>query len=56
MEYLMWLQGLRNDTLNIILMAVTDFITSPVVYVGLALLYWCFNKRAAYYICMNISM
>lgn len=56
MEYLLWLQNFRSDTLNVILMMVTDFITSPVVYVGLALLYWCFNKRAAYFVAMNISI
>lgn len=56
MEYLLWLQNIRNDTLNIVLMAVTDFITSPVMYLAMAILYWCFNKRAAYYIAMNISM
>ncbi len=55
MEYLIWLQSLRTDTLNAVLMAVTDFITSPVVYVGIALLYWCFNKKAACLIAMNIS-
>ncbi len=56
MEYLLWLQGMRNDVLNVILMAVTDFITSPVVYVGIAVLYWCFNKKAACLIAMNISV
>ena len=55
MEYLLWLQSIRSDALNIILMAATDFITSPVVYVGIALLYWCFNKRAGCFIAMNIS-
>ncbi len=56
MEYLLWLQNIRSDMLNTVLMAVTDFVTSPVVYVGIALLYWCFNKRAAYFISMNISI
>ena len=56
MEYLLCLQELRSDALNTVLMAVTDFITSPVVYVGIALLYWCFNKRAASLIAMNISV
>ena len=55
MEYLLWLQSIRNDMLNVILMAVTDFITSPVVYVGIAIFYWCFNKRAGCFIAMNIS-
>ena len=55
MEYLLWLQSIRNDMLNVILTAVTDFITSPVVYVGIAILYWCFNKRAGCFIAMNIS-
>lgn len=55
MEYLLWLQNLRSDTLNTFLMAVTDFITSPVMYLAMAILYWCFNKKAACYIAMNIS-
>lgn len=55
MDYLLWLQSIRNDTLNVILTAVTDFITSPVMYLGLAVLYWCFNKKAAYLIAMNLS-
>lgn len=55
MEYLLWLQNFRCDILNVILMAVTDFITSPVMYLGLAILYWCFNKKVAYYIAMNLS-
>lgn len=56
MDYLLLLQNFRNDTLNAILMTVTEFIASPVVYVGLAILYWCFNKSAAYFIAMNISV
>ena len=55
MDYLLWLQSIRSDVLNDVLMTVTDFITSPVMYLAMALLYWCFNKRAAYYIAMNIS-
>lgn len=55
MEYLLWLQNIRSDVLNTVLMTVTDFITSPVMYLAMAILYWCFNKRAAYYIAMNIS-
>lgn len=56
MEYLLWLQNIRNDMLNTVLMAVTDFITSPVMYLAMAILYWCFNKKVAYYIAMNISV
>ena len=55
MEYLLWLQDIRSDALNTVLMTVTDFITSPVMYLAMAILYWCFNKKAAYYIAMNIS-
>lgn len=56
MGYLLWLQSIRSDTLNVILMGVTDFITSPVMYLGLAILYWCYSKKAAYYIAMNLSV
>lgn len=55
MDYLLWLQSIRSDVLNDVLMTVTDFITSPVMYLAMAILYWCFNKKAAYYIAMNIS-
>ena len=55
MEYLLWLQDIRSDALNTVLITVTDFITSPVMYLAMAILYWCFNKKAAYYIAMNIS-
>ena len=55
MDYLLWLQGIRSDILNTVLMTVTEFITSPVMYLAMAILYWCFNKKAAYYIAMNIS-
>jgi len=37
-------------------MMVTDFIGSPVIYVFLAVLYWCFQKNAAIFIVMNISV
>lgn len=56
MGYLLWLQSIRCDTLNVILMGITDFITSPVMYLGLAILYWCYSKKAAYYIAMNLSV
>ncbi len=56
MEYLLWLQNIRSGLLNEVLMVVTDFITSPVMYLAMAILYWCFNKKAGYYIAMNIGL
>jgi len=55
-EYLLFLQEIRGSFLDYILMAVTDFIGSPAIYVFLAVLYWCFQKRAAIFIVMNISV
>ncbi len=56
MDYLLWLQGFRGSFLDSFLMAVTDFVVSPVVYVFVAVLYWCFQKRAATFLAMNISI
>lgn len=55
MEYLLWLQNLRGGALDNILLYVTDFIASPVMYVFIAIIYWCINKRSAIYLAMNIS-
>ena len=56
MQYLLWLQGIRNGFLDSFLMTVTDFVSSPVVYVFVAVLYWCFQKRVAVFLAMNISV
>lgn len=54
-EYLLWLQELRGGALDTFLLKVTDFIASPVMYVFIAVVYWCFNKRAALFLAMNLS-
>lgn len=54
-EYLLWLQNLRGGVLDDFLLIVTDFIASPVMYVFIAVIYWCLNKKAATYLAMNIS-
>lgn len=56
MEYLLFLQDLRGTPLDTVLMAVTDFVVSPVVYLFVAILYWCFEKKAASFLAMNISV
>lgn len=54
-EYLLWLQELRGGFLDSFLLTVTDFIASPVMYVFIAIMYWCLNKRAALFLAMNLS-
>lgn len=54
-NYLLWLQGLRGGFIDTVLLTVTEFITSPVMYIFIALIYWCMNKRAAIFLAMNIS-
>ncbi len=56
MEYLLWLQGLRSDFWNTTLMAVTELVTSPAMYLFVAVLYWCFAKKAAMTLAMNLSV
>ena len=56
MEYLLWLQGMRNDVLDGILVYVTELVTSPLVYLFVAILYWCFAKKAALTIALNLSV
>lgn len=55
-EYLMWLQDLRNGFFDWFLMAVTDFVVSPAMYAFVAIIYWCFNKKAASFLAMNLSV
>lgn len=55
MQLLLWLQTLRGGFLDSVLLSVTDFVVSPVMYVFVAVLYWCFHKRAALYLAMNLS-
>ncbi len=55
-EYLLWLKELRGGFLDSVLMAVTDFVISPVMYAFIAIIYWCFNKRAASFLAMNLSV
>ena len=54
-EYLLWLQELRNGFLDWLLMNVTDFVVSPAMYAFVAIIYWCFNKKAATFLAMNLS-
>ncbi len=54
-DYLLWLQNLRGSFWDSLLLNVTDFIASPVMYVFIAVIYWCLNKNAATYLAMNIS-
>lgn len=56
MDYLLWLQGLRNDVLDGILIYVTELVTSPIVYLFVAILYWCFAKKVALTIALNLSV
>ncbi len=55
MSYLLWLQTLRGSFLDSVLMTVTDFVVSPAMYIFVAVLYWCFSKRAAIFLAMNLS-
>ncbi|MBE7040861.1 MAG: phosphatase PAP2 family protein [Ruminococcaceae bacterium] len=52
---LLRLQELRGSFLDSVLLEVTDFVVSPVMYIFVAVLYWCFNKGAATYLAMNLS-
>ncbi len=54
-EYLLWLQELRGGVIDSFLLTVTDFIASPVMYIYIAVIYWCLNKKAATFLAMNIS-
>ncbi|MBO5364799.1 MAG: phosphatase PAP2 family protein, partial [Clostridia bacterium] len=56
MEYLLWLQGVRSDFWNVILMYATELVTSPLMYLFVAVLYWCFAKNAAITLALNISI
>ena len=56
MNYLLWLQELRGTWFDSFLMGVTDFVVSPGVYVFISVLYWCFHKKAATFLAMNISI
>ncbi len=56
MEYLLWLQGIRTDFWNVVLMYVTEIVTSPAMYLFVAVLYWCFAKNAAITLAMNLSV
>lgn len=54
-EYLLWLQEMRGGVIDSFLLTVTDFIASPVMYVFIAVIYWCLNKKAATFLAINIS-
>ena len=54
-DYLLWLQNFRGGFWDSFLLNATDFIASPVMYVFIAVLYWCINKKAAIFLAMNIS-
>lgn len=56
MDYLLWLQGVRNDVLDGFFVYVTELVTSPAVYLFVAILYWCFAKKAALTIALNLSV
>ncbi len=55
-QYLLWLQTIRSDFLDGILLFITDLVVSPIIYVVIAIMYWCFNKKAAMFMAMNISI
>ena len=55
-EYLLWLQTIRNDFLDNVLLGISDLVVSPVIYIIIAVVYWCFNKRAALFLAMNIGI
>ncbi len=55
MKYLLWLQGIRNDFLDVVLYHVSEVVTSPLIYLFVAVLYWCFAKKAALMIALNLS-
>lgn len=55
-DFLLWLQGLRGGVMDAVLMAVTDFVVSSVMYVFVAVLYWCICKQVAVYLAMNLSL
>ena len=54
-DYLLWLQNLRGSFIDSFLLNATDFIASPVMYVFIAIIYWCLNKNAATFLAMNLS-
>ncbi len=54
-QLLLRLQELRGSFLDSVLLEVTDFVVSPVMYIFVAVLYWCFSKGTATYIAMNLS-
>lgn len=56
MEYLLWLQTIRNGFFDSVIATVTDLVVSPAVYVVIAIIYWCFNKKAALFLAMNVSV
>ena len=56
MEYLMWLQTIRTDFFDSVLAAVTDLVVSPLIYVIIAVVYWSFNKKAALFLAINVSV
>ncbi len=56
MNYLLWLQGMRNDTVNVILSYITEIVTSPIIYLFVAVLYWCFAKEVAIKLALNLSV
>lgn len=56
MDYLLWLQGMRNDVLDGFFVYFTEVVTSPAVYLFVAILYWCFAKKAALSLALNLSV
>lgn len=56
MQLLLWLQTIRGSFLDSVLLLLTDFVVSPVMYVFVAVLYWCVHKRAALYLAINLSL
>ena len=53
MDFLKYLEGIRNDVLTKVFEIFTLFGEEMIILVILCALYWCFNKRLAYRICFS---
>lgn len=53
MDFLRYLEGIRNDTLTNIFKCFTMFGEELIILAVVCSLYWCYNKRLAYRICFS---
>lgn len=55
MEFLYFLESIRNGVLNIFFIICTSFGEELVLISLFAIIYWCINKKLAYRIAFHIS-